>query len=97
MLGAFLLALYHDTCRLVSQSYSTVRFIDMLPAGTTCPECIYPDILHVQLDIYIISNSGEHSHGGSRVMDPSLGFGSRHSLTPMPTTLILHFTITLLA
>src|SRR5690625_7697096 len=97
MLGAFLLALYHDTCRLVSQSYSTGRFIDILPACTTCPECIYPDILHVQLDIYIIINFGDHSNGCSRGMDTSLGFGCRHSLSAMPTTHILHFTINLLA
>src|SRR5690625_7256078 len=97
MLGAFLLTLYHNTCRLVSQSYSTVRFIDMLPAGTTCPECIYPDILHVQLDIYLIIHFGEHSHGCSRGMDTSLGIGCRHSLHAMHTTLILPFTINLLA
>ena len=63
----------------VRRAHGAVCGIDVLAAGTLCAICIDAEIAVVDFHIHFFGFR-KHGDGRSRSMDPTAGFGFRHTL-----------------
>ena len=91
------LAVYHDSGRIVGQTYCGVGGVDTLTTVTGCSHDINTDILVLDDDINIIVHLRHNCHTDGGGMDTSAALGLRHTLYTMYATLILHLGVSTLS
>ena len=73
----------------MGHAYRGFRLVHVLPAGASCTEGIYLDILHADVHIHLFRHR-QHCHRTGRGMDAALGFRFRHTLYPVHAAFKLH-------
>ena len=88
-LGAFLLALHHDSGRDVGETHCGVSGVDALSAGAGSAEKVFADIRRIEFHVEFVClrEDGDRCCGS---LDAALGFGLRNPLYAVHTALVFH-------
>ena len=88
-LGAFFLALDHNSGGDVGEAYGRIGGVHTLAAGARCAEEVLADIGRIELDVEF-AGFRENGHRGGRSLDSALSFCLGNALDAMHAGLIFH-------